>query len=213
LDARVLQKYREGQTMGAIFKAVSPAATQKPAISPRMERFERYLEQFRRPIFSYVLRLVNDEGTAEDIAQETFVRLYQELDRIRDETASAWLYRVARNLVTDYIRKKRPVTFTVLKGGKSDDDEEGGLDFDAPVSDGPVAQSYGNELRRHIDATLAAMSEKFREVLVLVDMQKLTHEEAAKVLNCSVKTVSARLARAREFFTNRLSRLVKIELK
>ncbi|CAG0929893.1 partial ECF RNA polymerase sigma-E factor, partial [Planctomycetaceae bacterium] len=152
-------------------------------------------------------------GAAEDIAQETFVRLYQELDRIRDETASAWLYRVARNLVTDYIRKKRPVTFTVLKGGKSDDDEEGGVDFDAPDSDGPVAQSYQNELRRHIDSTLAAMSEKFREVLVLVDMQKLTHEEAAKVLNCSVKTVSARLARAREFFTNRLARLVKIELK
>lgn len=199
--------------MGAIFKAVTPAALPKPAISPRMERFERYLEQFRRPIFSYVYRLVNDEGTAEDIAQETFVRLYQELDRIRDETASAWLYRVARNLVTDYIRKKRPVTFTVLKGGKSDDDEEGGLDFDAPASDNPVARSYGNELSRHIDATLAAMSEKFREVLVLVDMQKLTHEEAAKVLNCSVKTVSARLARAREFFTNRLARLVKIELK
>lgn len=199
--------------MGAILKAVVPAAHPKPAISPRMERFERYLEQFRRPIFSYVFRLVNDEGAAEDIAQETFVRLYQELDRIRDETASAWLYRVARNLVTDYIRKKRPVTFTVLKGGKSDDDEEGGVDFDAPDSDGPVAQSYQNELRRHIDSTLAAMSEKFREVLVLVDMQKLTHEEAAKVLNCSVKTVSARLARAREFFTNRLARLVKIELK
>lgn len=198
--------------MGSILKAVIPSALPKPAISPRMERFERYLEQFRRPIFSYVFRLVNDEGAAEDIAQETFVRLYQELDRIRDETASAWLYRVARNLVTDYIRKKRPVTFTVLKGGKSDDDEESAVDFDAPVSDSPFAQSCGNELRRHIDATLAAMSEKFREVLVLVDMQKLTHEEAAKVLNCSVKTVSARLARAREFFTNRLARLVKIEL-
>ena len=200
--------------MGNILKAVSLAAPVKPAVTPRMERFERYLEQFRRPIFSYVFRLVNDEGAAEDIAQETFVRLYQELDRIRDETASAWLYRVARNLVTDYVRKKRPVTFTVLKGGKPDDDEDGGaLDFDAPASDGPVAQSYGNELRRHIDSTLAAMSDKFREVLVLVDMQKLTHDQAAKVLNCSVKTVSARLARAREFFTNRLSRLVKIELK
>lgn len=199
--------------MGYILKAVTSAAPVKPAATPRMERFERYLEQFRRPIFSYVLRLVNDEGAAEDIAQETFVRLFQELDRIRDETASAWLYRVARNLVTDYVRKKRPVTFTVLKGGKSDDDEEGALDFGAPAEHGPVAQSYGNELRKHIDDTLAAMSEKFREVLVLVDMQKLTHEQAAKVLNCSVKTVSARLARAREFFTTRLSRLVKIELK
>lgn len=199
--------------MGHILKAIAPAQAVKPAATPRMERFERYLEQFKKPIFSYVLRLVNDEGNAEDICQETFVRLYQELDRIRDETASAWLYRVARNLVTDHVRKKRPVTFTVLKGGKAADDDDGSLDFNAPAEHGPVAQSYGNELRRHIDETLAAMSEKFREVLVLVDMQKLTHDQAAKVLNCSVKTVSARLARAREFFTTRLSRLVKIELK
>ncbi len=200
--------------MGAELKAVRTAATiAKPVASPRMERFERYLNQFRRPIYSYVLRLINDEGNAEDIAQETFVRLYQELDRIREETASAWLYRVARNLVTDFIRKKKPVTFTVLKGrGNDHDDDEGGLDF-AAREPGPVAQSYQNELRRHIDSTLAAMSGKFRDVLVLVDMQKLTHEQASKVLNCSVKTVSARLARAREFFTNRLSRLVNIELK
>jgi RNA polymerase sigma-70 factor (ECF subfamily) len=200
--------------MGNAFKALSAAEPLKPAATPRMERFERYLEQFRKPVYSYVVRLVNDEGAAEDISQETFVRLFQELDRIRDETASAWLYRVARNLVTDYVRKKRPVTFTVLKGGNAaSDDEEGGLDFGAPAEHGPLAQSCGNELRRHIDDTLAAMSEKFREVLVLVDMQKLTHEQAAKVLNCSVKTVSARLARAREFFTTRLSKLVRIELK
>lgn len=198
--------------MEPLAKAVKHAA--RPAsgsTSPRMERFERYLEQFRRPIFSYVMRLVNDHGAAEDIAQETFVRLYQELDRIRDETASAWLYRVARNLVTDYVRKKRPVTFTVLKGDQRDDNKAN-LNFNSP-DPGPVAHSYQVELRRHIEETLAAMSEKFREVLVLVDMQRLTHEQAAKVLNCSVKTVSARLARAREFFTNRLARHVKIELK
>ena len=179
--------------------------------SPRMERFEGYLERFRGPIFTYVNRLVRDEATAEDIAQETFVRLFKELDRIRDETASAWLYRVARNLVTDYIRKKRPVTFTVLKGrARDDDDEHPGLQFEHPGR-GPVGTTTNNELREMIEETLEAMSPKFRDVLELVDIQKLTHEEASQVLDCSVKTVSARLARAREFFTNRIARFVDVD--
>lgn len=176
-----------------------------------MERFERYLDRYRGPIFTYVNRLVRDEATAEDIAQETFVRLYKELDRIRDETASAWLYRVARNLVTDYIRKKRPVTFTVLKGkSRDDDDDQQGLQFEHPGR-GPVGTTTNNELREMIEETLEAMSPKFRDVLELVDIQKLTHEEASQVLECSVKTVSARLARAREFFTNRIARFVDVD--
>lgn len=176
-----------------------------------MERFNKYLEKFRGPIFTYVNRLVHDESTSEDIAQETFVRLYRELDRIRDQTASAWLYRVARNLVTDYIRKKRPVTFTVLRGNAPDDDDESSaLQFEHGDR-GPVGSTTNNELRERIEETLAAMSPKFRDVIELVDVQKLTHEEAAEVLECSVKTVSARLARAREFFTNRITRYLDAE--
>ncbi|MBX3460264.1 MAG: RNA polymerase sigma factor [Planctomycetes bacterium] len=170
-----------------------------------MDRFEKYLERYRGPIFNYVLRLVKDESASEDIAQETFVRLFKELANIRDQTASAWLYRVARNLVTDYIRKKRPVTFTVLKGRQPDDDEDDAPQFEHPGR-GPAATTTNNELRGLIQQALDAMSPKFRDVLELVDVQQLTHEEAAEILGCSVKTVSARLARAREFFTQRISR-------
>jgi RNA polymerase sigma-70 factor (ECF subfamily) len=194
-------------------RAVKHAKPVQPTPSPRTTRFERYIEKFRGPIFTYVVRLVKDEAAAEDIAQETFVRLFKELDRIRDDTASAWLYRVARNLVTDYIRKKRPVTFTVLRGRSNDDDEDNGaLQFEHP-SRGPAASTTNNELHQLIESTLDAMSPKFRDVLDLVDVQQLTHEEAAEILGCSVKTVSARLARAREFFTHRIARHVDPELK
>ena len=189
-------------------KTTSTRPASQVKASPRMDRFERYLEKFRGPIYTYVFRLVRDDSTAEDICQETFVRLYKELDRIRDETASAWLYRVARNLVTDFVRKKKPVTFTVLRGrARDDDDEQPTLQFEHPGR-GPVGITTNNELRELIDETLAAMSPKFRDVIELVDVQRLTHDEAAQVLECSVKTVSARLARAREFFTNRLARFV-----
>lgn len=200
--------------MGFAFRALKreqPLPVPVNKASPRMDRFERYLERFRAAIYTYVLRLVKDEGTAEDIAQETFIRLFRELDNIRDNTASAWLYRVARNLVTDYVRKKRPVTFTVLKGNAEDDDEDGpALQFKHPGA-GPSGNVINNELQGMIQQTVEAMSEKFRDVLELVDIQGLTHDEAGEVLGCSAKTVSARLARAREFFTQRLSRHVDLQ--
>ena len=194
-------------------KARQPVVKKAPAQpnSPRMDRFEEYLEKYRRPIFSYVMRLVGNSATAEDIAQETFVRLFIKLKDIRDDTVSAWLYRVARNLVTDFVRKKRPVTFTVLKGRAADGDEDSpALDF--PSGDrGPDEEALRSELRQLIDQTIEAMSPKFREVITLVDIQRLTHEQASKVVGCSVKTISARLARAREFFAGRMARFVDIE--
>lgn len=198
--------------MGLPFRKPKPDVPVPVAkASPRTDRFDAYMARFRGPIYSYVLRLVKDDGAAEDIAQETFVRLHRELEGIRDNTASAWLYRVARNLVTDYVRKKRPVTFTVLRGLAADDDEDGpALQF-ADKSAGPIAQSLNNELHGLIQQTLEAMSPKFRDVLELVDVQGLTHDEAGDVLACSAKTVSARLARAREFFTRRLSRHVGLK--
>lgn len=196
---------------GATGARASQSRTQSQSKgSPRMDRFETYLEKFRGPIFTYVYRLVKDAPTAEDITQETFVRLFKKLDTIRDRTASAWLYRVARNLVTDYIRKKRPVTFTVLKGARRDDDDSPALQFEGKGR-GPVGVTTNNELGELIEETLEAMSEKFRDVIELVDIQKLTHEEASEVLGCSVKTISARLSRAREFFTNRIARYVDLE--
>ncbi|NUQ36018.1 MAG: sigma-70 family RNA polymerase sigma factor [Planctomycetaceae bacterium] len=178
-----------------------------------MDRFEKYLEEYRRPIYSYVLRLVRDPHLAEDITQETFVRLYKEMDNIRDSTASAWIYRVARNLVTDYSRKKKPVLFTVLKGGMRPTDTADGresVDF-AGNQQQPPAESYENELQLLVAQAIERMSPKYRDPLILCDMEHLTYEQAADVLNCSVKTVSARLHRAREFLSTFLKKHAEAE--
>jgi RNA polymerase sigma factor (sigma-70 family) len=163
-------------------------------------RFEHLLERYRRQIYAYVYRLVRDSHLAEDIAQETFVRLYREIASIRDETASSWLYRVARNLVTDFKRKKAPVLFTVLGGNRSSDDDEGreSIQFEGREPS-PVEQSWGNELSGIIQGVLDRMSPKYRDPLILCDIEQLTYEQASQVLGCSVKTVSARLHRARDF--------------
>lgn len=187
------QEAREAEPVDALRPDLSPEEVNRL-------RFEDYLERFRRPIFIYVHRLVRDVHIAEDITQETFVRLYREISSIRDETASAWTYRVARNLVTDFRRKKKPVLFTVLSGRTADSDEDGqeSLQFEGREPS-PADKSYENELQTALDDVLGRMSSKFRDPLILCDVEKLTYEQAAEVLGCSVKTVSARLHRAREF--------------
>lgn len=176
-------------------------------------RFEAYLKRYRQAIYTYVFRLVRDTHLAEDITQETFVRLYRDIDNIRDSTASAWMYRVARNLVTDYRRKKAPVLFTVLKGGSrlSDDDEQGDTLQFGDEKDSPLDGSYQSELNKIIEDVLGRMSEKFRDPLILCDMEKLTYEQASQVLGCSVKTVSARLHRGREFVATCLDKYLSEE--
>lgn len=177
-----------------------------------MDRFERYLAEFRRPIYTYVLRLVRDPHLSEDITQETFVRLYKEIDNIRDETASAWMYRVARNLVTDHSRKKKPVLFNVLRGRRATETSEGRESVDFAGSDAsPHDQTWESDLQKILHDALERMSPKYRDPLVLCDLEKLTYEQAAEVLGCSVKTVSARLHRAREFLAGCLKKHVRTD--
>lgn len=187
-------------------RETSATSTPSAPQDPELARFEGYVEKLRKPIFRYVMRLVRDEHLAEDITQESFVRLYRELANIRDETASSWLYRVARNLVTDHSRKKKPVLFTVLRGKRSEDDEGSeNVEFAGDLAD-PSEDSSENELQAVVRKTLDRMSAKLREPLILCDMEKLTYEQAAMVLGCSVKTVSSRLHRAREFLAGCLER-------
>ncbi|MCA8940633.1 MAG: RNA polymerase sigma factor [Planctomycetes bacterium] len=191
-------------------KRAKPEAKQqesKPAPLTGDERFDAYYRQLRLPIFNYVYRLVGNTHVAEEITQEAFVRLYRRIDTIIDSTASAWMYRVARNLVTDHHRKKSPVLFTVLKGKPKDDDEMPSLQF-ASSADTPEDESYGAELSERLQWILKRMSPKFRDPLVLCDLEKLTYEQAAQVLGCSVKTVAARLHRAREYIAGCLDRFL-----
>lgn len=188
-----------------------PAERQAPApvMDPREARFNAFVEQFKRPIYTYVLRLVRDTWLAEDITQESFVRLFRELDNIRDATASAWLYRVARNLVTDHRRKKSPVLFTVLKGNQTNDNGDHNDEVYVPSrEDAPEDVGYAKELQASLASILDRMSPKFRDPLILCDVEKLTYEQASQVLGCSVKTVSARLHRAREFVATCLDKVL-----
>ena len=152
---------------------------------------ETLLEQFRRgepgafrslvgryagEILSYATRLVGDRAWAEDLTQEVFVKLSQRPPATLANGLRPWLYAVAKNQCLDFL-KRRLIA---------------------------VRACESIALEERVAKTLGALPEEQREAFVLCVLQGLSYEDAAVVAGCSVKTLSSRLARARERFRIKL---------
>jgi RNA polymerase sigma-70 factor (ECF subfamily) len=150
---------------------------------------ERYLAKVVR----YAERMLGRADEAEDVAQETFLRLWQHASRYdaRGHKPSTWLYRVAHNLCVDRLRQRRPVSGDALDERASPDRTS------APLAD--------RELSRAVQAAVAELPERQRAALVLVHDQELTQVEAAEVLGCGVDALESLLARARRSLRERLA--------
>ncbi len=130
----------------------------------------------------YVLK---DETQAEDIAQDTFVRLARKAEDWTTDGPSlrSWLYRVARNLCIDYMRRQRGVSIEFAEG--------------LPDPRGSAAIDRDMDMKRLIGAALDALPERQRTAIVLVHFEGLSGTEAGIALNISVEAVESLLARAR----------------
>lgn len=156
------------------------------------EAFERLVRTYENKIYHLALRMCSSADEAEDIAQEAFLAAWRGLPSFRGEAGFAtWLYRLTSNAAIDYLRRQKK-----QRGDMSLDDEELGLDA---VDSGPSPQetAEGSELRSAVAAGLNQLSEGHRQVLVLREIQGLSYEEIASVLELDIGTVKSRISRAR----------------
>lgn len=164
-------------------------ATYADASRPAAERqaaFEVLVRRFRRRIFAVCVRVLGSPEDAEEATQETFVRLARSASSFRGEAAlSTWLYRVARNVCTDHVRRdaRRPSTPV--------DDIEG-LD-DRVSDDASAALDMGDALRRALDQ----LDPVTRQLLLLVGVDGWSYAEAGDAFELPVGTVKSRISRAR----------------
>ena len=146
----------------------------------------RLMQRHLAPILRYAARLLADSAEAEDVAQETFLRLWQRLDRWPADGSglAAWLFRVAHNLCIDRIRRRRTVPM--------DDAAE-------PVDDRPDAAQdlMRRERDRAVERAIQALPERQRAALLLCHHEGLSNAETARVLDIGVEAVESLLARAR----------------
>ena len=156
------------------------------------EAFERLVRTYENKIYHLALRMCGSADEAADIAQEAFLAAWRGLPSFRGEAGFAtWLYRLTSNAAIDYLRRQKK-----QRGDMSLDDEELGLDA-VDSAPGPQETAEGSELRAAVAAGLNRLSEGHRQVLVLREVQGLSYEEIASVLEVDMGTVKSRISRAR----------------
>jgi len=160
-------------------------------------------------LFHYLLRSLQDEGDAADLAQETFVRVYQNCSKFNpSQKFSTWLYAIASNLVRDRFRWRSRHPQVSLDAENSDTGSSL-KDLLTDVAGGPDQGLQAAERADTVRKAVASLPEELRQPLILALYQDMPQAEIAAILKCSVKAVETRIYRAKQQLRVGLSELVQ----
>jgi RNA polymerase sigma factor (sigma-70 family) len=156
---------------------------------------------------TFAARMLGDSLAAEDVAQDAFLALYRHLEQVPASAYRPWLYRVARNLCLDQLRRRK-FKLRLFRDVERDDDQPLVPEDRGGARPDQLAET--REARERIEAAIETLPPKFREAFLLCEIQGLSYEDAAAILDCPVKTVSTRLFRARQRFKAAVGDLIKV---
>jgi RNA polymerase sigma-70 factor (ECF subfamily) len=161
------------------------------------------MARYERPVFSLALRMLRQREDAEDVTQETFVRVFRALDRY--DTArpfAAWLFTIASRLCIDHMRRRRvrPIALVRREVGSQEDEI-----IDVPdLGPGPETLAQEEQEERNVQALIDTLPPHYRIVVVMRHQQDLSYEEIASALHLPLGTVKARIHRARALLAERV---------
>lgn len=172
-----------------------------------MVAYHRALAEHADSLKAYATRLLGDPTAAEDVAQDAFLALYRHINQVPTAAFRPWLFRVARNLCLDQLRRRK---FKLSLFRDLQRDEEQPFVPADSVAAKPDQIAETREANLAIEEAIGQLPTKFREAFLLCEVEGLSYEDAAAVMGCPVKTVSTRLFRARQRFKSLVSRLIKV---
>jgi len=177
------------------------------------EAFGILVEEYQDNIYGYVFRMLHDPEEAEDVAQEVFIRAYQNLAGFREAASfSTWLYRIATNLAIDAARARKSRWADTFSLDEPVETDEGEMGRQLPADTrGTVSQVESSHLQQIVAEVIAQLSAKLRTVITLYDIEGLSYEETAEVLGCPVGTVKSRLFNARNQLRDKLEEKIDAE--
>jgi RNA polymerase sigma-70 factor, ECF subfamily len=156
--------------------------------------FDELVNLYKGKLFTMLVRMVNSEAEAEDLLQETFVRVWEHRQSFDDRYCfSTWVYTIAMNLGKNELRKRRKVKFMSLF-----DRENNPIDVEDPQAE------HSGGLSVLIDRAVGKLPARYREAFELRDLQELSYEEIGDVLGVPVGTVKSRVNRARNLLKDEL---------
>jgi len=165
--------------------------------------YRELIERYERQVYSVAMRMVRVAEDAEDLTQETFVRMFKALDRYDPARPfPAWLLTIAARLSIDQLRRRRVKTVSLFRS-EPGSEEEHVIELEDPGL-GPEELAVQGEEQRSADRLIGSLPEHYRIVVVLRHQQDLSYEEIAEALHLPLGTVKARIHRARALLRDRL---------
>jgi RNA polymerase sigma-70 factor (ECF subfamily) len=157
-----------------------------------IEAFEQIFRVYRNPVFRVAYRFTGNRDDAEDLTQEIFLKVFENIGSFRYESSFAtWLYRIAVNTCMNFQRDKKPA-------------ESLGVTDDLGSSVSPEAICEWGELQRKIEAEIASLPSPLKIAFLLVVVEGMTYREASEILGLSVDALRMRVSRARQILREKL---------
>ena len=159
--------------------------------------FDLLVLKYQHRIIKLIMRYVRDPAEAMDVSQEAFIKAYRALPKFRGDSAFyTWMYRIAINTAKNHLvaANRRPLVHA------SDISEPEEFDWHANLQNksSPESEAMGDELRQAVEAAIASLPDELRVAITLRELDGLSYDEIAQVMECPVGTVRSRIFRARE---------------
>lgn len=172
-----------------------------------IQSYQEIYAVFARKVLNFIYRMVNSPEEAEDLAQETFVAVYQKLGTLKDDSKfEPWLFRIARNFVYQRYRTRSPSTVSIDAL-----DENGQLVTQLVDTRKNPDEAFQNvELEDVVAEVIAGLPEKYREVFILSALQHLSYQQIAEVVGRSLPSIKTDIHRARLEVRKRVKEYLKV---
>lgn len=172
-----------------------------------MEAFEQLVRRYENKVYTVAYRFLGNHADASDLAQDTFLKLYHALPGFRGESSfTTWLYRITANACRDEIRRQQRFHVVSLDSETANH----GANYMSRVSGSapsPEEVFERKEFNGVIQQCINSLSDEHRLILIMREIQGMSYDEIAGVLQCSLGTVKSRLSRARRAFKEKFNSL------
>ncbi|HRP09107.1 MAG TPA: sigma-70 family RNA polymerase sigma factor, partial [Gemmatimonadales bacterium] len=170
------------------------------AVIGREAAYRELIRRYQRPVFSLVFRMVRDRELAEDLAQETFVKVLNAIESYRPEYKfSSWIFKIANNAAIDHLRRRNLDTLS-LDGSPHAATSEAIEATTLQISDGnesPLEEVANRELGGYIENAIGKLRPEYRNCILLRHVEGRPYEEIAKIPDLPLGTVKTYIHRAR----------------
>jgi RNA polymerase sigma-70 factor (ECF subfamily) len=175
-----------------------------------VEAFDQLVLKYRERVYGVVYHLTSNREDAADLTQDAFIKAFQSINRFQGQSSFfTWLYRIAVNSTLTHVRKQRLRTFFSFE--KLDTEERVSAEIINALTDatGADRETFARELQEKLNEAMQKLSIKHRTVITLFEIDGLSHQEIAEVMDCSVGTVRSRLHYAKQLLQSELQPYIR----